>query len=282
MRKIIGRPDLSSLPALPLPIHIRSTGYNEAEPGWEEYETDKPFVQVFWCVQGQGRFLLPEGEEVLHPGETFFHLPGEAHHHKSCDPAAPWRYYWFAFDGAAAADFMLSYGYGRHVMYSGECPVELFLELEILVRKETEYSRRHALAVAAEILARMGGTDEPAPAEDLIRRALGVLRLHLREPELTVAAAARKLGVHRTTLDRRFREAMGTSPGACLDAMRLQRALTLLRNTAMSLKEVAEHSGLANQSYFCKLIRRSTGLTPKQYRERERAAAATDPSPGGF
>ncbi len=272
MRKIVGRPDLSSLPALPLPIHIRSTGYNEAEPGWEEYETDKPFVQVFWCVQGQGAFLLPEGEAVLRPGETIFHLPGEVHHHRSCDPAVPWRYYWFTFDGSAAADFMLSYGYPRCGMYSGECPAELFLELEILVRKATMYSQRHALAVAAEILARMGGTEEPAPAEDQVRRALDLLRDHLREPELTVAALARKLGVHRTTLNRRFREEMGVSPGAYLDSLRRQRALRLLRNTEMSLKEVAEHSGLANQSYFCKLIRQATGVTPKQYRERERAA----------
>ena len=277
MRKIVGRPDLSSLPDLPLPIHIRSTGYNEAEPGWEEYETDKPLVQVFWCVQGQGLFLLPDGEAVLNPGETFFHLPGEVHHHRSCDPTAPWRYYWFTFDGPAAADFMLSYGYLRRSMYSGECPVELFLELEILVRKETMYSRRHALAVAAEILARMGGTDEAVPAEDLVRHALHLLRVHMREPELTVATLARKLGVHRTTLNNRFQEAMGFSPGACLDSLRLQHALRLLRNTAMSLKEVSEHSGLANQSYFCKLVRKAVGMTPGQYRERERAAAQKKP-----
>ena len=111
----------------------------------------------------------------------------------------------------------------------------------------------------------------PAPAEDLVRRALDLLRIHLREPELTVAVLARKLGVHRTTLNRRFQEAMGFSPGSYLDSLRRQRALWLLRNTAMSLKEVAEHSGLANQSYFCKLIRQTTGVTPKQYRELERA-----------
>ncbi|MCI5778808.1 MAG: AraC family transcriptional regulator [Lentisphaeria bacterium] len=272
MRKIVGRPDLSTLPDLPLPVHIRSSGYNEAEPGWEEYETDKPFVQVFWCVQGQGLFLLPDGEVTLRPGETFFHLPGEIHHHRSCDPAAAWRYYWFTFDGPAAADFMLSYGYSRRSMHSGECPVELFLELEILVRKATLYSQRHALAAAAEILARMGGTDEPAPAEDLVRRCLGLIRLHMRDPELTVADLARKLGVHRTTLNRKFREAMGFGPGEHLDALRLQHALRLLRDTSVSLKEVAEHSGLANQSYFCRLVREATGLTPKRYRERELAA----------
>jgi len=267
MRKIVSRPDLS-LPALPLPVHIRSSGYNEADCGWEEYDTDKPFVQIFWCVQGAGKFILPDGEKILRPGEVFFHLPGEVHHHISCDPAAPWRYYWFTFDGHAASDFMSSYGYPQRGMYAGECPVELFLELEITVRKDTPFSRRHAIAVAAEILARMGGMEgSPSPAEDLARRALKSIRTHLRNPEITIDDLARQLGVHRTTLNRHFRAAMGISPGAYLDDLRLGHALRLLRDTGLSMKEVAEQSGFMNQSYFCKLVHNATGTTPTRYRE---------------
>ena len=59
MRKVISRPDLS-LPELPLPVHIRSVGYNEAEYGWGERADGgrKNFVQVFWCVGGCGELVL--------------------------------------------------------------------------------------------------------------------------------------------------------------------------------------------------------------------------------
>lgn len=207
MRKIVSRPDPTRLPGFPMPVHIRSSGYNEAEYGWKEFEhgIDKPFVQLFWCVQGIGEITLPDRTILLHPGETFHHLPGEDHIHRSCDPENEWRYYWFTFDGPAAEAFIEAYGYPRENIYSGECPVNLFLELEILVRKHTPYAQRHALAVAAEILALAGGADDFVPEEGLVKRFLHLARESIQSPGVTVEALARKLGVHRTTLTDLFR-----------------------------------------------------------------------------
>ena len=105
MRKKVYNPELLSNPGVPLPVHVRSAGYNEAEPGWEEIESDKPFVQIFWCVQGVGEIIYPERRFLLHPGETFYRLPGELHHHRNPDKKTPWHYYWFTFEGDGAADF---------------------------------------------------------------------------------------------------------------------------------------------------------------------------------
>ena len=156
MRKIISRPDPLQLPALPLPIHVRSVGYNEADCGWYERVPgrQKNFVQLFWCVQGIGEITLPDRTILLHPGETFHHLPGEDHIHRSCDPENEWRYYWFTFDGPAAEAFIEAYGYPRESIYSGECPVNLFLELEILV--ESEEKKDTALGQIKDILNSLG------------------------------------------------------------------------------------------------------------------------------
>ena len=113
----------------------------------------------------------------------------------------------------------------------------------------------------------MGGREKSAPAEHLVRRYLGVAKENMRNPEITVESLARRLGVHRTTLNRHFKAEMGISPGAYLDTIRLQHALRLLRDTAMNLKEIPQNSGLLNQSYFCALVKKATGMSPKQYRE---------------
>ena len=270
MRKIVSRPEPSKLPELPLPIHIRSSGYNEAEFNWEENEGAKPFVQIFWCIQGAGKFFLPDREVILYPGETFFRLPGEIYHHLSCDPAAQWRYYWFTFDGDYAEKFMLSYGYPRKNVTGVECPTELFSELEILVQKQTGYARRHALAIAAEILARIGGMDDDVPIESLIKKFMLLVRKHLHDPGVTVHDLAKKLGVHRMTLNKHFKEAMGITPGKYLDGIRLQHAMRLLRDTELSLKEIVENTGIGNQSYFCRLIREKVGVSPAEYRKKFR------------
>ena len=266
MRKIVSRPNPTALPTLPLPIHVRSSGYNEAEFGWEENEGKKSFVQIFWCIQGAGKIFLPAGDITLFPGETFFHLPGDIHHHRACDPSAKWKYYWFAFDGQSTAGFILSYGYKQEKMYAGECPVDLFLELELLVRKSTPHSQRHALSVAAEILAGMGGYEDIPQNEQLVQRFLSLARENMRDPEIAIDRLAAELGVHRTTLNKHFTAAMGISPGAHLDMIRLEHALRLLRETDLSIKEIGLNTGLTNQSYFCKLVRRATGLTPQKCR----------------
>lgn len=272
MRKIVSRPDPYVLPELPMPVHIRSAGYNEAEFGWSEFEPkeEKPFVQLFWCIQGAGEIQLADRTVILHAGETFHHLPHEDHRHRSCDPGHEWRYCWFTLDGSAAEAFIEAYGYPREAVYSGECPMNLFLELEMLVRKHTPYAQRHALSVAAEILALAGGTDDSKPNEGLVKRFLVLANESMRDPGATVEVLARKLGVHRTTLNAHFRAAMGLTPGMHLDRLRLQHALSLLRETDMSVKEVAEHAGFANVSYFCKLVGKATGRSPREYRSSAR------------
>lgn len=271
MRKVVARPNPTVVPAFLMPVHIRSAGYNEAPYGWEEYEDPRPLVQIFWCIQGTAEFILPDGSWEIRPGEVFIHLPMEVHHHRSTDPRASWRYYWFTFDGDYAEKFMLSYGYPRKNISGVECPTELFSELEILVQKQTNYARRHALAIAAEILARIGGMDDSTPVESLIRRFMALVRENMRDPSVTVNDLAKKLGVHRMTLNKHFKEEMEMTPGKYLDSIRLQHAMRLLRDTPLSLKEVSERSGIINQSYFCRLIREATGVSPGEYREKFRS-----------
>ena len=270
MRKIVYRPHPTLVPEFPMPLYVRSAGYNEAEFNWSEKWDPRPFVQIFWCVQGCGEFILGEDKYTLNPGEVFFYLPMEEHQCRSIDPATSWKYYWFTFDGEFAEKFMLSYGYPRKNSNAGECPAKLFSELEILIKKTSDYARRHALAVAAEILARIGGRDDSAPVESLIRRFLTLAQANICNPEITVADLAKKLGIHRMTLNKHLKEEMGITPGEYLDGIRRQRAMRLLRDTDLPLKEIAEKAGIANQSYFCRLIRETAGVSPMKYRKKFR------------
>lgn len=56
------------------------------------------------------------------------------------------------------------------------------------------------------------------------------------------------------------------SPGEYLARIRLQHALSLLRETELPVKEIAWESGISCASYFCRLIQEKTGMTPTQYR----------------
>ena len=61
---------------------------------------------------------------------------------------------------------------------------------------------------------------------------------------------------------------MNLSPGAYLEQIRIQKALSLLRESSLSIKEIAGCAGFSHVSYFCEVIRKKTGMTPGEYRLR--------------
>ena len=73
----------------------------------------------------------------------------------------------------------------------------------------------------------------------------------------------------RTTLLRLFRRKMNMTPSDYLLQLRVQRAVSLLRETRYPLIRIAELSGWNDVNYFCRIIKRVTGRTPGEVRSTE-------------
>lgn len=67
-----------------------------------------------------------------------------------------------------------------------------------------------------------------------------------------------------------FREYLHQTPVGYLTGYRLERGAELLRNTNLTITEVAMRTGFASQSYFTETFRKHNGITPSDYRK-ERA-----------
>ena len=77
---------------------------------------------------------------------------------------------------------------------------------------------------------------------------------------------AERLEIDRTTLRRLFLRKISITPSEYLGQLRLQKAISLLKQTAHPLTRIAELSGFHDVNYFCRSIRRSTGRTPGEIR----------------
>jgi AraC family transcriptional regulator len=87
----------------------------------------------------------------------------------------------------------------------------------------------------------------------------------------TVAELARGAGVHPVHLIRSFRRWFGTTPGAFVDARRLDAGAALLAGSDRSVAEIALATGFADQSHFTRRFSRRFGIAPAAYRRRDRA-----------
>ncbi|MGY3451533.1 helix-turn-helix transcriptional regulator [Bradyrhizobium sp. USDA 4353] len=97
-----------------------------------------------------------------------------------------------------------------------------------------------------------------------IRRALEFMRQPL-DTKITLAELADASGISRFHLSRIFKKQFGLSPIAYLERTRIERAKDLIQRAEMSLAEVAQTVGFADQSHFTRRFKHYTGYTPGAY-----------------
>jgi LacI family transcriptional regulator len=128
--------------------------------------------------------------------------------------------------------------------------------------------RRPTLIAPLDIVTRQS-TDTLAIGDPAVVRALSFLRKN-PSAQMRVEDVARQAGVSRRVLERRFVELLHRTPADEIRRVHLERACKLLVETDTSLSQVAEMAGFSSQAYFSDLFRRQMGLTPLQYRRRNR------------
>ena len=124
--------------------------------------------------------------------------------------------------------------------------------------------------LAREMLVRLAPEPELSPARPpWLQRVLEVV--HARSGEtLSLGELAQVAGVHPVYLARAFRAHLGTTLGAYLRKLRVDRAAEQLTATELSIAEIALDAGFADQSHLTRVFRAAVGATPAQYRERFR------------
>ncbi len=88
---------------------------------------------------------------------------------------------------------------------------------------------------------------------------------------LSLSQLAEAVGVHPATLARSFRHRFGCSVGTYVRRLRIERAAQRLGGTDLALAEIALAVGFSDQSHFCNVFRRLTGMSPSAYRRALRA-----------
>lgn len=101
---------------------------------------------------------------------------------------------------------------------------------------------------------------------ETVRRMHDELMLH-PEQKITIEELARKYLMNPTTLKAAFKAVYGESIAAHMKEHRLEKAAELLRNTDMSVAEIALRSGYNSQSRFSTAFREHWHVLPSEYRK---------------
>ena len=110
-----------------------------------------------------------------------------------------------------------------------------------------------------------GSTCTPAPASELIRRAIAFIDEEARNG-ISPDDVARHIGVSRRLLDLRFHQYESMSVTEMITERRIEMAKQLLADPDVRVKDAFSRSGFGNVAYATELFRKKTGKSPNDWR----------------
>lgn len=103
----------------------------------------------------------------------------------------------------------------------------------------------------------------------ILAKALAYIEQHLSAP-MTVHAISRSAGTSQRRLYLLFAQHLKTTPFAHIANLRLNLAIDLLRQTSLSIVDIAHRAGYADQSALTHALKKARNLTPAFVRRQAR------------
>lgn len=214
---------------------------------------------------------LTRGDLVLfHPGRP---------HQCGTRPGEHWDEFWFEFEGPVF-DLMRDVrllNSARPIHHLPDTDHWFRRFFQIIPPLQLRASTPPAVTVSrfasllTEIMTHYAAPLEPpARREDWVEKACELLGEPDPRRSLEPPAVARRLGLSYETFRKKFRAAVGFSPGRYHLDSRIDRAADLLHHGRASIKEIAAQLSFCDEFYFSRCFKRRFGQSPRAFRRRVR------------
>ena len=121
----------------------------------------------------------------------------------------------------------------------------------------------------AEILFRIVGENSSDKARQLIASIQNYIQSHLSD-DLNLTVIANYVNYNESHISRLFKRLTGTNLSEYITNCRVEYAKSLLLQTEDTVQVISRKTGFHTSQYFSSTFRKSTGLSPNEYRSRKR------------
>lgn len=280
----------STLKPFPAPVMIfyRSNEDDEAAPSQNHHHEG---YEIYYLFNGYRSMSVAGQEFLLRPGDLLLLPPGVAHqswpvegmpqHHAVINLGSTYLDSYLAQNHMTELEELLSGG-ERLLRLSSNQQYQLDLQLHSLQQELTEHRIGSDYAVQAHVclllifLLRNLDTEISSRHSGAHRRRSDMQQVasfieeHYADP-ISLAGISKIFATNASALSRSFRRYMGVPPIHYLNRVRVQAAKSMIETTELSLTEICNRVGYESLTYFGRVFREFTGVTPSQYRRQVRS-----------
>ncbi|NOY75736.1 MAG: AraC family transcriptional regulator [Kiritimatiellaeota bacterium] len=253
---------------------------NDLSYRWHGLERGSAEFAIWqYTISGKGALLYEEGTFELAPGDAMMiHVPHD-HLYFLPDDSDHWEFLYLNLHGRDLTRLWLemerSNGPTYHFKRDSHT-VRLAVEILLAHRNGGIQTPRKASALGYEFIMSLldevapdaafgSGNDERPP---FIRKVVQYALANAGNP-IGVEDLAKVAGIGRFHFSRLFSKWYDMPPSVFLREIRVEKAVRLLQTERLTIKEVAERCGFSDASYFCKVFRKTMGVSPEAFRKGE-------------
>lgn len=277
-----------------LKLALLNVGYAKLGPLWDYDDVISPFIRLYYITEGSAMVYHSNEAIELKPGHIYI-IPSYTFGRYKCDEYHE-QYYISCLEE-------IKYGYSifnfsSFIFESKANPMDLYYFkrlLELNPNRQLEnnnpkvYDNRPTLmdfekrneelspsaymethAILEILISRFIKDMNTQSTKSNVKKEFGMVLNYIHEnlhENLTVKQLADFCHLNTDYFSRVFNESFGMRPNKYIQSKRIERAQLLLLSTNNSLKQIAEKVGLENLSYFNRIFKGHTGVTPGIFRE---------------
>lgn len=257
-----------------IPVHEALTlyhcGYEQCKPSHFFGPAIRPHYLFHYIISGKGQYTVNGTTYQLSGGEGFLIMPGDSTFYQA-DEEDPWEYCWIGFDGYEAKRILLNCNFTlNNLIYRNNHPDNLKDSLMALIENfekgiGNEFTYIGLLYQCFAMMRQPTNSETLSITDHYMQKALFYIHNHYTY-DIKISDVARYIGIDRTYLYKIFMNSSNISPQQYLIQYRISMAEHLLKETNLSVTEIAYSCGFKDAPAFYKHFRKYSRLTPLQYR----------------
>jgi AraC-like DNA-binding protein len=250
---------------------VNSGGFERCDPAYAIDRPSFPDLCVEFVLTGRGWLSLAGRESEMEAGVVFTYGPGVPQR-MTADPKDPPQKYFIDFNGTDARRLMRKCKLAPGTCRRTASPHEIARVLEEIVRDGVRggpYAAELCSAMLEYLLLKIVATPDIEKAQSAAYATYMKCREWIEANYLrvhTLRDIARATQVDEAYLCRLFRRYDHQSPHELVTRLRMNRAVELLNDPRLLIKQVATEVGYADPFHFSRTFKRMYGVSPKGFR----------------
>ena len=260
-----------------LSFQLESITKSKYDSDWHSTLHTHPFTELFYVVDGKGEFNI-QGQHFPVKPNDFVIINPQVEHTELSSPDEPLEYIVLGINGLSFSNLtpVSEGGHPFSFFNLRDEQKDILRYLNAMVQEATSQSMSYELVChnLLEILLikilRHQHFDLEVGKQSKATKDISFIKHYLEtyyHESIQLEDLASMTHLSRFYISHSFKKEIGMSPMEYLIAIRIKESKILLRTTNYSISQVADIVGFTTPTYFSKQFRKSTGISPTDYRE---------------